>query len=147
MAIKSFHLLIKVVYFYCFKYKKMNKNDLKNFGLIWTTIFLVVSFYYFFAKESTNFYSIFLFFLFLIISFLRANLLSNFYNLWIKFWNIMGWINTKIIMFILFFFLFTPIWLILKLFWKDLLNKKIDKKTKTYWIKRTEKINSMKYQF
>jgi len=50
-------------------------------------------------------------------------------------------------MFVLFYFLFTPIWLILKLFWKDILKKKIDKNLKTYWIKREEKMNSMDYQF
>ena len=40
-----------------------------------------------------------------------------------------------------------PIGLIMRLLGKDLLLQKLDKKAKSYWIKRTIPIGSMKNQF
>ena len=47
----------------------------------------------------------------------------------------------------IFFLTVTPIGLIMKIMGKDLLNKKYDKKKKTYWIKRDVPIGTMKRQF
>lgn len=66
---------------------------------------------------------------------------------WLKLAEILWWINTRIIMFFLFFFIFVPIWLIMKLLWKDLLNKKIDKNLKSYWINRNNQPWNSKFQF
>lgn len=82
-----------------------------------------------------------------IISLVNINLYIKPYNIWMKFGKIMNKISTFIIMFILFYFLFTPISLILKVFSKDLLNKKIDSTVSSYWIKREEQPQSMKKQF
>jgi len=48
---------------------------------------------------------------------------------------------------VVFFLVVTPIGLIMKIMGKDLLNKKYDKKKRTYWIKRDTLIGTMKRQF
>ena len=45
----------------------------------------------------------------------------------------LGWFNTRLILGLIYFLLFTPIALIFKITGKDLLDKKIDKKAKSYW--------------
>ena len=74
-------------------------------------------------------------------------LTTKIYNGWIKFGEEIGKVTSKIILFILFFLLFTPIALFFRVIGKDLLNKKIQKEKKSYWIKREVQPTSMKYQF
>ena len=47
--------------------------------------------------------------------------------------HILGWINTRIILGLIYYLLFTPASLIMKLIGKDPLNRKFDKEAKTYW--------------
>ena len=48
---------------------------------------------------------------------------------------------------IIYFFILTPISLIVRLFGKDLLSLKFSKQIKTYWIKRKKDLGSMNKQF
>jgi len=47
-----------------------------------------------------------------------------------------GWFTNRVVLTVLFYFLFTPFGYLLKLFGKDFLNLKISKEAKSYWIKR-----------
>lgn len=121
-----------------------NKKTLRTFGYIWALIFLIVS-----CTHNINV-------IFLAISlcfFLGATFYPSIYvkihlfQLWIKFGNLMGKINSKIIILTLFFFVFTPIGIFLKLIKKDLLCKKINKTIKSYFIERRIQPGSMINQF
>ena len=50
-------------------------------------------------------------------------------------------------MLIIYFVIVTPIGLLLKMFQKDILNVKSDKKLNSYWIERDEDLGPMKNQF
>ncbi len=50
-------------------------------------------------------------------------------------------------LFIIFFTIFTPANILLKLFGKDLLNLKFNRKLQSYWILRKKNIGSMNKQF
>ncbi|RUM94042.1 MAG: sxtJ [Thiothrix sp.] len=56
------------------------------------------------------------------------------YRGWMAIGAVLGWINTRIILGIMFFLIFLPVGLILKLFGKDLMARKLDKALKTYRI-------------
>jgi len=58
--------------------------------------------------------------------------LKPFYQVWMLFGAIMGWINTRLILGIVFYFVFMPFGLIMKLFGKDLLSIKLDKTLTSY---------------
>jgi len=49
-----------------------------------------------------------------------------------------GWFNTRLLLGITYYILFTPIGLFMRLLGKDLIQRKIDQKLKTYWIAKEE---------
>ena len=53
-------------------------------------------------------------------------------ELWLKVGNVLGWINSRIILGVMFYLLIFPIGLLLKLFGKDSMNRKLDKGTDSY---------------
>lgn len=60
--------------------------------------------------------------------------LKSFYNIWMWFGGIMGWVNTRLVLGVVFYFIFAPFGLVMKLFGKDLLSLKLDKQLKSYKI-------------
>lgn len=48
----------------------------------------------------------------------------------------LGWFNTRLLLGIFFYLILTPIGVLLRLFGKDLLDQRIDKRATTYWKKR-----------
>jgi hypothetical protein len=54
------------------------------------------------------------------------------YIVWMKFGNIMSWINTRIILGIVFYVLITPFGLIMRLFGKDPMRRKLDNSISSY---------------
>jgi len=56
------------------------------------------------------------------------------YQNWMKFGNALGWINSRIILGIMFYLVFLPTAIILKILGKDPLHKKIEEKTVSYRI-------------
>lgn len=67
---------------------------------------------------------------------IRPVLLKSVYIIWMKFAFGLAWINTRLILFIMFYLVFTPIGLIMRIFRIDLLDRKIDKNKDSYWIKK-----------
>ena len=55
---------------------------------------------------------------------------------WMMFAFVLGWINTRLLLGLFYYLVMTPIGLGLRIAGKDLLEKKIDRKAITYWIKR-----------
>ncbi len=55
---------------------------------------------------------------------------------WMKLAYFLGWFNTRLLLGIFFYLIITPTGLLMRLFGKDLLDEKIDKSAKSYWIKR-----------
>ncbi len=49
---------------------------------------------------------------------------------------VIGWVTGAISLLIVFYLIFTPIGILLKIFGRDLLDEKMDKKAASYWIKR-----------
>jgi hypothetical protein len=122
-------------------------KDIRVVSFIWTAIFLVI------AGNFINdqLYIAILFtcsgvFLFLIACIIPSKLASSYKN-WIRLGEFIGGITSLIVMFILFFGLFTPVSLIFKVIGKDSLNRKTDQSVDSYWITRTRQPESMKNQF
>ena len=65
---------------------------------------------------------------------LLPRLLIHVYRPWLKFGTMAGWINTRIILFILFYGLITPIALVMRLFGSDPLKKRFDPNSDSYRI-------------
>lgn len=62
-------------------------------------------------------------------------LLKAFYKSWMKFAHALGWVNTRIILTVVYLLIFTPVVLIFRLIGKDPMERKF-KKVNSYWIKK-----------
>lgn len=122
----------------------IEKKSLRVFGLIWATIFG-----FFCYKNNNNVILFFLSIFFVINSLFFPRFFTKTYIFqgWVKFGNFIGHINSKIIIFIMFFFIFLPTGILLKIFKKDLLKKKLNKNTISYFEKRNTQPGSMMNQF
>lgn len=82
-------------------------------------------------------------------SFLYPLALKPFYWIWMKIGGALGWLNTRILLGIIFYGIFTPIGLIMRLFGRDPLERKMKPNQSSYWKSHQsiEAKESMKYQF
>ena len=119
----------------------------KSFGIVFFLVFLLISTYPLINNENVRYWSLFVSLIFLILGLLNSAILSPANKLWFKFGILLGKIVSPLVMIIIYFFMVTPIGLLMKLFKKDLLNLTFDDKKKTYWIEKTEPKSKMKNQF
>ena len=126
---------------------KIKSGTERNFGLVFATVFLIISLYpLWFGKNIHLWTCIIAFIFFFFAIFLpKALILPN--KLWFKLGSFLGAIVSPIIMGMIFFLTVTPTGMIMRLLGKDILNQKINKTIKSYWIKKTKTVSSMKNQF
>ena len=120
----------------------MEKNNIKissnkSFGIVFFLFFLIVSLYPLLKSQEIRYWSLFLSLLFLILGLLNSKLLTPLNKIWFMFGLFLGKIISPMIMGIIFFFVVTPIGIIMKILKKDLLNLKFNQK-KSYWIDKNE---------
>ena len=130
--------------------KIMNKVKIssnRNFGLVFFIVFLIVGLWPLTYENPIRIWSVIISLIFLILGLMKSKLLTPLNILWFKFGMILGAIVAPIIMGVVFFLVVTPIGLVMRIMGKDILNKKYDKKKKTYWISRYKNMGSMKKQF
>lgn len=58
-----------------------------------------------------------------------------------KFAAVLAWVNTRLILIVMFYMVFTPIGFVMRIFGSDQLGLKIEKEKESYWIKKDAKIN------
>jgi len=118
----------------------------RNFGIVFFFVFLIIAVYPIIYDGEIRIWSLIFSFIFLILGLLNSKFLSPLNNLWFKFGIFLGKIVSPFIMGMIFFFVVTPIALIMKLLRKDVLNLKYNK-NKTYWIEKSGQKSKMKNQF
>ncbi|MBI05071.1 MAG: hypothetical protein CMI96_04560 [Pelagibacteraceae bacterium] len=128
-------------------YSKIKIGSNRAFGNIFGTIFIIIFFYFLLVLDNFNIFFLFISLLFYLVAFFYPKYLFKFNYAWFKFGNFIGHYVASFVMLFIFFIVVMPTGLILKLFNKDILRKKINYKEKSYWLKRESEINSMKNQF
>ena len=127
--------------------KLKNKTNNKSFGILFFIVFLILGLYPTLKGNSPNIYFIFISIPFIILGLINSKILTPLNNAWIKVGEILGMIIAPIVMAIIYFFILTPISIVVRIFGKDLLSIKFNKQVNTYWINRKKNINSMKKKF
>ena len=123
------------------------KSSEKSFGLLLSFVFLIISIWPLFFIGDLRLWSLIISVIFFSISFIKPNILRPLNIIWIKFGEVLGLVIAPIVMALVYFFILTPISIIVRIFGKDLLNLKFFEKQKTYWIKRKKEILTMNKQF
>tara|TARA_B100000965_G_C18977368_1_gene492453 strand:+ start:54 stop:446 length:393 start_codon:yes stop_codon:yes gene_type:complete len=128
------------------KYSKITIGSNRSFGIVFFIIFFLISLYPTLNNENINLYFLSISIVFLILGLLNSKLLNPLNKLWFKFGILLGNLISPIIMGLVYFFVITPIAMLLKIFNKDVLNLKQNKKN-TYWIDKIKSESTMKDQF
>jgi len=62
------------------------------------------------------------------------------YKGWMRLSLILGFLMNHLILLLMYYLIVTPIGIVMRMLGKDFLGKRFDKKGKTYWIKREQKV-------
>ena len=125
---------------------KMKLPSNRIFGFFFGIVFLILGFF-FYEKKIISYFFLFLSIVFIFLGFLNSKKLKLINFLWIKLGLTLGAIIAPIAIGFVYYFLISPISLLMRLFGQDPLKIKNKKKVKSYWIKRSSKINTMKEPF
>jgi hypothetical protein len=123
---------------------KLSSN--RSFGIVFFILFLIISLFPILKSGEIKTWSLVVAFIFLMLGLLNSKILNPLNKLWFKFGFFLGKIISPIIMLMIFFFVVTPIGLIMRLFKKDILSLKYNNK-KSYWIDNNGQKSKMKNQF
>ncbi len=119
----------------------------KSFGVVFSIVFLIVALYPLITSAGLRIWALVVSIIFFLLAFLAPKILVLPNKLWFKFGLLIGSIVAPIVMAFVYFVTVLPTGLIMRLLGKDLLKQKLDKNAKSYWVKRSEPMGSMKNQF
>ena len=123
----------------------ISKKSNVNFGIFFFVFFLVIGLYPLKSDGVIRIWSAFFSLVFLIITIIRPNLFTFLNKLWIQFGILLGKIISPIVMGLVFFFVVTPIGILVRVLKKDVMGLK--RGASSYWINREDKVQTMKKQF
>ena len=123
------------------------QSSVKSFGVVFSIVFLIVALYPLINSEGLRIWALVVSIIFFLLAFLAPKILVLPNKLWFKFGLLIGSIVAPIVMAFVYFVTVLPTGLIMRLLGKDLLKQKLDKNAKSYWVKRSEPMGSMKNQF
>jgi hypothetical protein len=118
----------------------------RNFGIVFFIVFLLIAIYPIINGEDIRIWSLIISSIFFILGIINSKLLTPLNKIWFKFGLLLGKLISPLIMGLIFFFVVTPIGLLMRLLGKDLLNLKF-KKNSTYWVEKSDPKSKMKNQF
>lgn len=125
----------------------LDKTTLKKFGLTMGIAFLLITLLILAKKKYNILPTTLISGIFFTLSLFMPNFLKPIYIIWMKLAFILSWINTRLILIIIFYLIFTPIGLGIKIFGVDLLDRKVDKNKDSYWKRKEKKIfNASDYE-
>ena len=131
------------------KFSEIELPPNRKFGFFFTFVFAVVAAYFYYSANVSRAY---IFFgaasIFLLVTLIKSDALLPLNKLWMRFGLLLGMIVSPIVLGVIFFGLFTPIAMLMRLSGRDELRLKFTQKA-SHWISREEPIKSesFKHQF
>jgi len=124
-----------------------DKKILRKFGITMGMAFFVISLFIFMRHKHSVLTTTMISAIFFILAAIAPILLRPIYIFWMGLAFVLGWINTRLILFIIFYLIFTPISLGIKLLGIDLLDRKKSHSKESYWRKKEKKdFNPLDYE-
>ena len=131
------------------KFSEIELPSNRKFGLFFTFVFVVVAAYFYYSDNVTwSYVFIAAAMIFLLVTLIKSDALLPLNKLWMRFGLLLGMIISPIVLGIIFFGLFAPIAILMRLSGRDVLCLKFTQKA-SHWISRDEPIksDSFKHQF
>ena len=118
------------------KFSEIELPSNRKFGFFFSGLFLAISTYKYLGESFTaSYWFAAMGFLFLIVTLIKANALLPLNRLWMQFGLLLGLIVSPIVLAVIFFGLFTPMSLLMRLFGRDEL-RLCFKQKESHWIPR-----------
>ncbi|HTA42743.1 MAG TPA: SxtJ family membrane protein [Bryobacteraceae bacterium] len=108
----------------------------RNFGLVFTAFFLLLGLAPLRKHHPTRLWALVLALAFVVIVAVRPTLLRPLNKAWMELGHLLGRVMTPVVTGLLFFVVFAPAGLVMRLMGKDPLNLSFDKEARSYWIER-----------
>lgn len=111
-----------------------SEKELRDFGLI-MAMMLILMFGFVLPwvfSYSLPYWPFIVAFVFSVLALLRPVLLGPVNSIWLKISDVLGWVNTRLVMGVMFFLLIAPIGILMRLFGKDTLNNKLSAEQSSY---------------
>jgi hypothetical protein len=124
----------------------MKRSSEKSFGILFSIVFFLIATWPLLEGNTIRFWALSISFIFFVLAYLKQELLKPLNVGWIKLGESLGKIVAPVVMALIYFFILTPLSLIIRIFGKDLLKIKFSKDN-SYWIKRKKNVTSMDKQF
>ena len=121
----------------------------RKFGFFFTFVFAVIGAYFFYSEIMTWAYAFIIAAMtFLVVTLVKSDALLPLNKLWMRFGLLLGTIVSPIVLGVLFFGLFTPLAVLMRLSGRDEMRLRFSRKA-SHWITRSEPIKSesFKHQF
>jgi hypothetical protein len=114
------------------------KRELRKFGLVVGGVFLLIGgWLYWRGRHRWPMYTFSGVGGFLVVFGAVAPIvLGPVYRAWMLIAGVLGWINTRLLLSAIFFLLFMPVSLVMRLFGRDPLTRRFDPRLKSYWVDR-----------
>jgi len=126
---------------------RFDNKTLRKFGITMGIAFLAITLFILIRQDRSILPTFIISAIFFILALVTPILLKPIYIFWMKFAFVLSWINTRLISLIIFYLIFTPIGLAIRLFGVDLLERRIGKSKETYWKKKDERgFNPLDYE-
>ena len=118
----------------------------RKFGFFFTFLFAVAAVYFYYsANVSRAYVFIAAAMIFLLVTMIKSDSLLPLNKLWMRFGLLLGMIVSPVVLGIIFFVLFTPIAILMRLSGRDELRLKLSHKV-SHWIARSEPIKSESFR-
>jgi hypothetical protein len=123
------------------KFSEIELPSNKKFGLFFSLVFLILLIY-FYKNDHVNVACFFAatLVIFSFVTIVKADLLLPLNKLWMRFGILLGMIVSPIVLSLIFFGLFTPIALLMRIFGRDELRLKMKSKN-SYWVELDKAIH------
>lgn len=125
------------------------KKDLRSFGLLVGGVFSVIGLWPLLLRgEPYRFWAVGLGGMLILLGGAIPSVLAPLHRLWMWIGHILGWINTRILLGLVFYGLVTPIGIVFRLMGKDVMRQVFAQDSPTYRVARQPRPRGhMKYQF
>jgi hypothetical protein len=116
----------------------ISKKSLRNFGLLVGGIFFLLGLWIYYRSQSPLGIVFFVIgALLLLFGLVSPNSLSQVFKIWMGLAFALGWLMSRVLLTILFYFVITPIGFVAKVVGKDFLDINYKMKRESYWIIRS----------
>ncbi|MDD5166709.1 MAG: SxtJ family membrane protein [Candidatus Omnitrophica bacterium] len=116
-----------------------DNKDLKSFGIAMGIAFLAIAGLIIARHRHSPVPAAIISAVFIFLALIRPLSLKPVYMAWMKLAFLLSWFNTRLILLVIFYLVFAPVGMFLRLLGIDLLDRKIDKTRQSYWQGKEEK--------